>query len=58
MKYELIAFSGWTIAYRDVFSNKGIAIARADDLSKRFNRVLVNRLSNGVTVYAVEHREV
>ena len=58
MKYELIAFMGRTIALRDVFSAKIIAIMEADNLSKRFNRILVNQMSNGATIYKVENEEV
>lgn len=52
--YELIAFNGRTIAYRDIFRNQGNAIEEANNLSKTFDRVIVNRMSNGITVYLVE----
>lgn len=56
--YELIAFNGRTIAYRDVFRNQGSAIEEANNLSKTFDRVIVNRMSNGKTVYMVEKEKI
>lgn len=59
MKYELIAFNGRTIVYRDVFSDKGIAFENAYKLSVRFDRVIVNRLSKiGITELEVGKKEV
>ena len=57
MTYELIAMNGRRIEYRSVFRNVGNAMEEARNLTKHYDRVIVNKMSTGQTVYIADRKE-
>ena len=56
MIYELVAINGRRIEYRQVYRNIGNAIEEAKNISKHYDQVLVNKMSNSQTVYMTGKR--